>query len=88
MGFEVLRTGENCVMRSFIICTLQKIILGSKMVTLAGDVGHIGEMRNIYKILVGMPVENTLLGRSRHRWEDNIKMDLKEVSWVDCIYLV
>jgi hypothetical protein len=36
------------------------------------------EMRNSYKILVTNPVRKTYLGRPRHRWEDNIKMDLKE----------
>jgi hypothetical protein len=34
------------------------------------------EMRNAYKIVVGNPEEKRLLGRPRHTWEDNIKMDL------------
>jgi len=32
-------------------------------------------------VLVGKPEGKTLLGRQRHRWEDNIKMDLQEVGW-------
>jgi hypothetical protein len=40
-----------------------------------------GEMRNAYKILVGMPERKRPLGRFSHRWEDNIKIDLKEIGW-------
>jgi hypothetical protein len=32
-----------------------------------------GEMRNVYNILVGKPEEKRPLGRTRHRWEDNMK---------------
>jgi len=32
-------------------------------------------------MLVGRPEEKRPLGRPRHRWEDNIKMDLQEVGW-------
>jgi hypothetical protein len=35
-----------------------------------------GEKRNAYKLLVGKPEEKRLLGRLRHRWVDNIRMDL------------
>jgi hypothetical protein len=41
------------------------------------------EKRNSYRILVGTPDENTPLGRPRHRWEDNIKMDIREIRWVE-----
>jgi hypothetical protein len=37
-------------------------------------------MRNAYKILVEILKGKRLHGRPRHRWEDNIKMDLKEVG--------
>jgi hypothetical protein len=37
-----------------------------------------GEKRNAYKILVGKPKGKKPLGRSRCRWVDNIKMDLRE----------
>jgi hypothetical protein len=36
-----------------------------------------GEKRNAYRILVGNPEGKIPLGRSRRRWMDNIKMDLK-----------
>jgi hypothetical protein len=36
-------------------------------------------MRNAFRILVGKP-EGVPPGRHRHRWEDNIKMDLKEIG--------
>ena len=34
----------------------------------------------MYKVLVGKPDGKRPLGRPRHRWEDNIKMDLQEVG--------
>jgi hypothetical protein len=40
-----------------------------------------GEKRNEYRILVGKPEGKRLLGRSRGRWGDNIKMDLREIEW-------
>jgi hypothetical protein len=39
-----------------------------------------GEDRGVYRVLVGKPEGKRLLGRPRHRWEDNIKMDLQEVG--------
>jgi hypothetical protein len=39
------------------------------------------EMRNTYKILVGKPEGKRPLGRPRRRWEDNIRMDLREIRW-------
>jgi hypothetical protein len=40
-----------------------------------------GEKRNAYNILVGKPDVKRPLGRSRHRWVDNIKMDLRGIGW-------
>jgi hypothetical protein len=40
-----------------------------------------GEGRVAYRILVVRPEGMRLLGRSKRRWEDNIKMDLQEVGW-------
>jgi hypothetical protein len=47
-------------------------------------------MINEYKILVGNPEGKRPLGRPRHRWEDSIKMDLREIGFggLDWIYLV
>ena len=50
----------------------------------ASHVARMEEGRSAFKILTG----KRLLGRSRHRWEDNIRIDLKEIgintrNWVD-----
>jgi hypothetical protein len=39
-----------------------------------------GERRGVYRVLVGKPEGKRALGKPRHRWEDNIKMDLQEVG--------
>ncbi|KAJ4427685.1 hypothetical protein ANN_25334 [Periplaneta americana] len=49
----------------------------------AGHVARIGESRNAYRVLVGRPEGKRPLGRPRRTWEDNIKMDLKEVGYDD-----
>jgi hypothetical protein len=46
----------------------------------AGHVAHIEEMRNVY-ILVGKLEGKRPLGRLRHRWLGNIKMDLRETDF-------
>jgi len=38
-------------------------------------------VRNAYNIMVGIPEGKRPLGKPRHRWEDNIRMYLKEVGW-------
>jgi hypothetical protein len=38
-----------------------------------------GEGRSVYRVLVGRPEGERPLGRPRHKWEDNIKMDIKEI---------
>jgi hypothetical protein len=40
-----------------------------------------GEKGNAYRILVGNPEGKRPRGRSRRRWVDNIKMDLREIVW-------
>jgi len=37
-----------------------------------------GERRGVYRVLVGKPEGKRPLGRPRHRWENNIKMDLQD----------
>jgi hypothetical protein len=39
-----------------------------------------GEGRGVYRVLVGRPEGRRPLGRPRRRWEDNIKLDLKEIG--------
>ena len=41
-----------------------------------GHLAHMGERRGAYRALVGRPERKRQLERPRHRWEDNIKMDL------------
>jgi hypothetical protein len=40
-----------------------------------------GEKMNAYRILVGRPEGKRPLGRHRRRWEDNIRLDLREMGW-------
>jgi len=46
----------------------------------AGHVACMGERRGAYRVFVGKPEGKRPLGRPRHRWEDNIKMNLQEVG--------
>ena len=48
----------------------------------AGHVARMGERRGAYGVLVAKAEGRRSLGRPRHKWEDNIKMDLQEVMWV------
>jgi len=47
---------------------------------MGGACGTYGEGRDVHRVLVGKPEGKRPLGRSRYRWEDNIKMDLREVG--------
>ena len=40
-----------------------------------------GDRRSLYRVLVGKPEGKRSLGRLRRRWEDGMKVDLKEVGW-------
>jgi len=53
------------------------------------DMWHISEAGEVHKVTVGRPEWKRSFGRLGIRWEDNIKMDLKEVEWegLDCIDL-
>jgi serine/threonine protein kinase HipA of HipAB toxin-antitoxin module len=50
---------------------------------------RMGEERNVYRVLMGKPEGKKPLGRPRRRWEDRIRMDLREIDWgsVDWIKL-
>jgi hypothetical protein len=39
-----------------------------------------GEVRGVYRVLVGKPEGKRPLGRPRRRWEDSVRMDLKEMG--------
>ncbi|KAJ4431809.1 hypothetical protein ANN_20414 [Periplaneta americana] len=53
----------------------------SRRLRWAGHVARMGESRNAYRVLVGRPEEKRPLGRPRCKWENNIKMDLREVGY-------
>jgi hypothetical protein len=46
-----------------------------------GHVAGIGEGKNAYRISMGKPERKRPMGRPRRRWEDNVKMDLREIEW-------
>jgi hypothetical protein len=56
-------------------------MIKSRRVRWAGRVARVGEKRNAYRILVGKPEGKRPLGRPRRRWEDNIRMDLRDIGW-------
>jgi hypothetical protein len=56
----------------------------SRRIRWAGHAARMGEGRNVFRVLVGSPKEKSPLERPRCRWEDGIKMDLRETDWVGC----
>ena len=63
-------------------------MIKSRRLRWEGLVARIKEGRSAFKILRGIPTEKRPLGRPKRRWEDNIKMDLKEIgintrNWAD-----
>jgi hypothetical protein len=47
----------------------------------AGHIARMGRKWHAYRILVRRPERKRTLGRPRHRWVDDIKMDLREIKW-------
>jgi hypothetical protein len=83
-------------MRNFIICThsqIREVVrqVKSRRMRWAGHVERMGEERQVYKVLVGKPEGKRPLGRPRRRWEDGIRMNLREIGlggvWIgfDCL---
>jgi hypothetical protein len=67
-------------------------MIKAKRMRWAGNVARMGEKRSAYRILLGKSGEKRPLGRPRRRWEDNIKMDLREIGrggvvWTGLIWL-
>jgi hypothetical protein len=85
-----LRTFENRVLRNIFgpkrgedrswrkLHNNEFIDLYSRRMRWAGHVARMEEGSGVYRVLVGRPECKKPLGRTRHRWEDNIKMILKE----------
>jgi hypothetical protein len=55
-------------------------VVKSSRMRWAGHVAHMGEERGVHRMLAGKPEGKSPLGRPRHRWEDNIKMDPQEIG--------
>ena len=65
-------------------------VIKSRRMRWAGHVARMREGRGVYRVLVGKPEGKRPLGRPRHRWRDNIKMDLQEVGcggmdWIELV---
>jgi hypothetical protein len=56
------------------------LVVKSRRMRWAGHVARMGEGRGVHRVLVGKPEGKRPMVRPRHRWEDNIKMDLQEVG--------
>ena len=56
--------------------------LKSRLLRWAAHVARMGKFRNVYRVLVEKPERKRSSGRPRRRWEDNMKMDLRDV---DCV---
>jgi hypothetical protein len=52
----------------------------SRQMRWAGHIARMGEERNVYRVLMGKPEGKRPLGRPRRRWEDGIRMDLREIG--------
>jgi hypothetical protein len=75
-GRKWREAGEDCIMRSFTTGTLQKYrrTIKWRRMQWAGYVARMGEVRNVYSILVGNPEGKRPLARRKCRWEDPVKM--------------
>jgi hypothetical protein len=56
-------------------------MMKSRRMRWAEHVARIGAQRSAYRILVGKSERKRPLRRQRCRWEDNIRMDLREIGW-------
>jgi hypothetical protein len=64
------------------------MVIKSRRMRLAGQVARMEEGRAVYRSLVGKPESKRPVGRPRRRWEDNIKMDVREIgmdgtNWIE-----
>jgi hypothetical protein len=55
-------------------------VIKSRRMRWAGHVTLMGEGRGVYRVLIGKPEGKRPLGSPRRRWEDNIKLDLREIE--------
>jgi hypothetical protein len=62
-------------------------VIKARRMRWTGHVARMGEVRGAYNILVGRPEGRRPLGRRRRRWEDNIRMDLREIGFGDADWI-
>ena len=55
-------------------------MIKSRRLRWTGHVARMEESRSAFRVLTGNPTGKRPLGRPRHRWKDNIKMDFKEIG--------
>jgi hypothetical protein len=67
----------NAIQKLYFTPNIVRVIKSRRM-RWAGHVARLGEARGVYRVLVGRPECKRPLGRPRRRWEDNIKMDIRE----------
>jgi hypothetical protein len=64
--------------------------INSRRISWEGHVARMGEGRNVYRVLVGKPEGKRPIERLRRRWEDGIRMDLRDIGsgvWSGFIWL-
>jgi hypothetical protein len=66
-------------------------VIKSRRMRWAGYVARLRVRISVYRVLVGKPEGKRVFGRTRRRWEDNIKMDLQEVgclgmNWTELVH--
>ena len=78
--------GFNSGFKGLMICNALPVMcrgIKSRQMRWEGHVARMGDRRGVYRVLVGKPEGKRPLGRPSHRWEDNIKMDLRKFNVVD-----
>ena len=84
-------SGKSSTMRNFLVFYHSPNIVRVNKFRRLRWAGHVARMevgRSAFKMLTGTPTGKRPLGRPSHRWEDNIRMDLKEIgintrNWVE-----
>jgi hypothetical protein len=76
-------------MVNFIACFSLNIVrlIKSRRMKWVGYVASIEEGRGVYRLSVGRPEGSRLLGRPKHSWDDNIKIDLREIEIIDANWI-
>jgi len=69
-----------CILSQYVFYNNIVRVVKSRQMRWAGHVARMGEGRGVQRVLAGKSEGKRPLGRPRHRWEDNIKMDFQEVG--------